>query len=302
MSATSTRPTSPPHSAAQRLWAELKGYAEALIVAFAVVTFIFNTVGVIGSSMQPTLTGGSGNPLQAMLAGDRVFIPKYETWLRRAGLLGPYARGEIVVVREPVNSPSAQERHRRPFFIKRIVALPGDTVQLRAGQLIVNGHPVDQSFISRQLAIEPVDFPVITAEGGQVTGLAVNFLRTPAGTPVPQLPAHGRPVTIYPIDDPRVALYYGTVLQSLSPLPEQPEGEPFLHSFKVPEGYYFVMGDNRTPGGSEDSRAFGPVPALSIAGRASAVIWPPQREGRWNWRRLRPPAAFSAIPEPGGTP
>ena len=64
----------------------------------------------------------------------------------------------------------------------------------------------------------------------------------------------------------------------------------------MPEGHYFVMGDNRSAGGSEDSRLFGPVPALSIAGRASAVIWPPRRDGEWNWRRLEPPETFTRVP------
>jgi signal peptidase I len=41
---------------------------------------------------------------------------------------------------------------------------------------------------------------------------------------------------------------------------------------KVPAGYYYVMGDNRTD--SEDSRFFGPIPKSLIVGRAVAVIWP----------------------------
>ncbi|GHF97877.1 signal peptidase I [Deinococcus piscis] len=45
----------------------------------------------------------------------------------------------------------------------------------------------------------------------------------------------------------------------------------------VPENHYFVMGDNRTVNGSEDSRAFGTVPLSDIAGRAAFVVWPIQR-------------------------
>lgn len=47
----------------------------------------------------------------------------------------------------------------------------------------------------------------------------------------------------------------------------------------VPEGYVFVMGDNRSPGGSHDSRAFGPVPEDDIIGRAFVKVWPPSRWG-----------------------
>ena len=292
-------------TAGQRFWAEVRGYAEALIIAFLVVTFLFNTVGVVGSSMRPNLDGGVGssNLLRSLLTGDRVFIPKYDTWLRRAGVLGPYQRGEIVVVREPANAPSAQERSRRPFFIKRVVAQGGDVVQIAAGQVIVNGQPIDQGFITEtgEIRPDPEDFPVIVQEGGEVTGLVVSFASSLRGTAYPRLPDHDAYPTVVPVDDPRVQLYYGNVLANLAPLPaDAPEGEPFLHSFVVPEGEYFVMGDNRQAarGGSEDSRYFGPVPGITIAGRATAVIWPPRRDGEWNWRALSPPEAFEAVPEP----
>ncbi|MEJ2287078.1 MAG: signal peptidase I [Deinococcales bacterium] len=59
---------------------------------------------------------------------------------------------------------------------------------------------------------------------------------------------------------------------------------------RVPAGRVYVMGDNRRPTASFDSRAFGPVRAGSIEGRAVLVVWPLIRRGpdgwRWNVRLL----------------
>ncbi|MFN2321506.1 MAG: signal peptidase I [Trueperaceae bacterium] len=297
--------TEPKPTFGQRVWTEVRGYAEALVIAFLVVTFVFNTVGVVGSSMRPNLNGGVGssNLLQSLLTGDRVFIPKYETWLRRAGLLGPYRRGDIVVVRDPANSPTALETDTRPFFIKRVVAIPGDHLRIEAGRVVVNGHPIDQGFIegTGEITADRQDFPVITTQDGELEGLVVRFATTPSGTPAPDLPVAGFYPPALPIEDPRVELYYGLTLDSLAPLPaDAADRVPFVHDLILPEDHYFLMGDNRqrARGGSEDSRLFGPVPLMSIAGKASAIIWPPRRDGEWNWRALRPPAAFAEVPAP----
>lgn len=62
---------------------------------------------------------------------------------------------------------------------------------------------------------------------------------------------------------------------------------------RVPPGDVYVMGDNRRPTASFDSRSFGPVPAASIEGRAVMVVWPLLRRTpsgwRWNVRLLTPP-------------
>ena len=203
-----------------RFWREVREYLGAFIVAFLVVTFGFTTVGVAGPSMEPTLNGGSGRLPESLLVGDRVFVPKYETWLRRLGVMDGYNRGSVVIVREPADSPARQGR--RDFVIKRVIGTPGDTVEGRAGQVFVNGVRLDQRSL-----------------GAASLGRA-----------------------------------------SFSPV-------------TLDETSYFIMGDNRTH--SADSRLYGPVPFRSIAGRASAVIWPPVREGHTSWRLLRPPEAFAAL-------
>ena len=286
----------------ERFWREVRGYAEALVIAFLVVTFLFTTVGVVGSSMRPNLDGGVGssNILRSLLTGDRVFIPKFDTWLRRAGVLGNYPRGTIAVLREPANAPTAMESGKRNFFIKRIIGAPGDHVRIEEGQVYINGAALDQAFItgSGEVRAAPVDFPLVIVRDGKVAELLMGFDRTPTGTPVPMLPMGG--FTPQPVDvaDPRVQLYYGNVVDGIVVPPGTPEGEPVVLDMVVPKGAYFVMGDNRSTGGSEDSRYFGPVKAMSVAGQATTVIWPPLRDGKLNWRGLGAPEAFDAIPEP----
>ena len=284
----------------QRFWKEVRGYIEALIVAFFIVTFVFTTVGVVGSSMRPNLNGGEdGDFLDSLLSGDRVFIPKYDNWLRRLGILGTYARGDIVVVREPANSPSAQESWRRMFFIKRVMGIPGDRVRIESGQVYINDVALNQDFITHnnEMIPAPVDFPVVVQKKGQVTAMVFEYLKSSSGEPMLELPSS----SYYPepalLDDPSIQFYYKTLLNSFALIPtDTPENEPFVLNFIVPSGHYFVMGDNREVGGSEDSRYFGPIPLWSIAGKASAVIWPPRRNGDWNWRSLTPPEAFKDIP------
>jgi signal peptidase I len=209
-------------------WRELKSYAEAIIIALIVTTFLFTTVGVAGPSMYPTLEGGSGKDLwQSFLMGDRLFIPKYATWLKRFGY-GDYHRGDVIIFRELESKPCRPGAPgRREFLVKRLIGLPGDEITVTMdGAVQINGVELDQSFI---------------------TGLE-----------------HGR---ITPTQSAELT---------------------------VPEGQYFVMGDNRPE--SCDSRLYGTIPISSVAGKASAVIWPPLRNGHLNWHMLNPPTAFEEIP------
>ena len=93
-------------------------------------------------------------------------------------------------------------------------------------------------------------------------------------------------------------------------------GVPQAAELTVPVHSVFVMGDNRSPGGSLDSRFFGPVNLNDVAGRAALSLWPILRQQQatvpcrsadakrqvstsgpegWNWRVLQPPVAFGAL-------
>lgn len=296
MTRTKKRPESPAeNNRKEKFWKEVRGYIEAFAIAYVVITFIFTTVGVVGSSMDPNLNGGARGAgfLQALLTGDRVFIPKYETWWKR--LSGDeYERGAIVVLREPANAPTSLETGRRNFWIKRIVAVPGDRLRIDAGQVIVNGTPIDQSFISdaAEFNIAPVTFPQVVVENGEATSLVIGFQRTPKGNFIPILPVGIMQPQPVPLLDERVQFFYKTVVDNLLIPEDTQEDVPVLVDMIIPDGHYYVMGDNRSTNGSEDSRYFGPIPQIAIAGRASHIIWPPMRDGALNWKSLPAPEAF----------
>ncbi|WP_117237382.1 signal peptidase I [Thermus sediminis] len=248
---------------------------EALLVAFLVTTFIFTTVGVVGQSMFPTL----GN-------GERVLVPKWETWPVRFGLR-EWRRGEIAILKPPEGTPHATARFPvlgfsfRAFFIKRIVAVPGDEVYVERGVVFVNGVPLPETHITDRLNPWPDSFPGVCYRDGRMT----RILTQQGDFPIEFLPAYLRPLK-------EMLLPPSEGVLQRSRLEEACE----VGRIRLKEGYYFVMGDNRTLGGSEDSRTFGPVPKEAIAGRASYVWWPIfVRDGnglRLNLRRVSPPEVY----------
>ena len=230
--------------------------------------------------------------------GSDAPAPTQRAKLWRAGVLGEYERGAVVVLREPANAPNALLFGKRNFFIKRVIGLPGDRVRIEAGQVYVNGVAIDQGFITDRAAfeVEPQGFPRVLVQDGRVSALSVRFEPVGDGVSTPRLPLAGEDDRWTAVDDPLARLFYGRVLDALEVPPGTPEGVPVVLDLVVPEGSYFVMGDNRGYGGSEDSHTFGPVDAMAIAGRATAVIWPPRRDGAWNLRALPAPPRFTTVP------
>ncbi|MCK9221784.1 MAG: signal peptidase I [Limnochordia bacterium] len=108
----------------------------ASILAFFFMTFIARAFTIDGPSMLPTLTDG-----------ERLLIDKVTYRFR------PPKRGEIVVFKYP-----ASPKH---YFIKRVVALPGDVVAIKHGKLLLNGNPVDEPYINQQMwdELDPVEVP-----------------------------------------------------------------------------------------------------------------------------------------------
>jgi len=268
------------------LWEEwFRQVGEALLIGFIVTTFAFTSVGVIGNSMYPTLKNG-----------ERVLVPKYRMWLVRLGF-SEWQRGEVVIIKPPEGAPNAVARFPvlgfkfRPYFIKRIVALPGDRVRIERGQLFVNDYPVPEDHIRAKITPYPDDFPRVLLFKGEVVAMEVGGM-------------------LYPVE--KLPPYLVPILAMLEPPPpdlaarSEEEVVVYVPNIVLPEDHYFVLGDNRTLGGSEDSRIFGPLKGRQIAGNASHVIWPVfvREEGRLklNLRRIEIPEGFKKIPPPSQSP
>ena len=101
-----------------------KNWGEPLVVAaiFAILirTFLFAPYKIPTGSMIPTL-----------LVGDKIFVDKISYRFE------PPKRGDVVVFKYPLDS--------KKDFVKRLVGLPGERVEIRGGVAIINGHPLTEA-------------------------------------------------------------------------------------------------------------------------------------------------------------
>lgn len=152
-----------------------------IIILIIFKNFVFTISRVYGESMYPTLK-----------EGDRLILTKYKT---RLGLES-FQRGDIVVFKSP-----GRERD----YIKRIIGVANDSIDITDGKIYVNNNPVNEFYIEEDSYTE-----------------AINF------------------------------------------------GNDYI----VPENMIFVVGDNRRPYGSYDSRSFGAISINAVKGKTRYRIYP----------------------------
>ncbi len=205
----------------------------------------------------------SDSMMPVLRNGDRLIVSKYPYGWSYSSVsfhLAPKTagrwfaklpeRGDIVVLEHPVT---------RIDYIKRVIGLPGDTIQLTNGELSINGKPVKRE-VQPLLAI-PVDPNLPSGD----SSLDRFITRGADGREMLELPGGATFDTIdmgpgYTTDD------YGPI--------------------KVPADHLFLMGDNRD--GSADSRVAtelkglgGPVPFDTIAGRAEIISFSTDGTATW---------------------
>lgn len=114
----------------------------SVIIALVVILFLFQPVKVEGTSMMPGLQDQ-----------ERVFINKF---VYRFGI-SSVSRGDTVVFWYP-GDPSKS-------YIKRVIGLPGDTVELRQGDVVVNGKYIDEPYVEAAFRDRSVLPPMQVPEG-----------------------------------------------------------------------------------------------------------------------------------------
>ncbi|HXI04118.1 MAG TPA: signal peptidase I [Candidatus Saccharimonadales bacterium] len=204
----------------------IRDYFETIVICVIFVVaaraFVFQQSKIPTGSMIPTL-----------LVGDYIVVNKFiyaptATALERAILpVREVRRGDIVVFKYPVEPEKD--------YIKRIIGMPGDVLEVRNKTVYINGEPLDEPYKVHETEMTQETWRLV--KEGEMSPAAAEDASPP-----------NRMLSHFRGDE---HFNFG----------------PFL----VPPDSYFAMGDNRD--NSKDSRAWGTVPRENIKGRAFVIFW-----------------------------
>ena len=200
---------------------------EALAIAMFVRVFFYQPFNIPSGSMKETLLIGDYLFVSKLSYGYSKYSFPFSPNLFSGRIFGSEPkRGDVAVFKLP--------RDNSTDYIKRVIGLPGDEVQMQSGQLFINGQAVPK--------VAAGEF--MTREEGRERNINVFEETLPNGVKYKVLDSE----TNGPFDNTGV--------------------------YKVPEGHYFMMGDNRD--NSTDSRvrsAVGFVPYDNFIGRAEIIFF-----------------------------
>ncbi len=235
----------PPAGPPKTIWREyFESAVVTVIMALFGMTFIVQAVVVPTGSMQNTI-----------LIGDHLLVNKF---IFAPGKTLPFLpqreirRGDIIVFKYPGNKLDPQKDMERsqpspPYttnFVKRVIGLPGDLIEVHDERVFINGQPLPE----RRIAARNYADDLSTPESEDSKPLEI--LNAPPLAPTDAY-------TVYTDSDAQQDSSYKFGLK----------GKPV----RVPADSYFAMGDNRD--NSEDSRFWGFVQRDLIIGRAMFVYW-----------------------------
>ena len=237
---TPRKPAGPPKSTVREYF---ESFAVTLVMAIFGMTFILQAVTVPTGSMQNTILVGD-----YLLVNKFIFTPGgYELpFLPQRAI----ERGDIIVFKYPGNKVHPENDSSRklvPYqinYVKRVIGLPGETIEFRDNQVFINGQLLPEHRL-------------IGDADDNISALAVSEFEERRD---------GENYNVYYSKDTMDAVKAGQKLSR--------RGYEFGvvgKTMKVPDNQFFVMGDSRD--NSEDSRYWGFVPRELIIGRAMFVYW-----------------------------
>ena len=229
----------------------IREYAEsitvAVLIAFLLRAFVVEAFKIPTGSMIPTLEVGDHIFVNKFIYGLR--IPLTNWWLAQ---WSTPERGDVIVFKYP-QDPSKD-------YIKRVVAVAGDTVRVEGRDVFVNGERLERA------SPQPYTY-IREGEDERTSEFGPDIVRAAQAFPEKSQGTQSEYTVIYEAPEHRREWPDRDSLSGLRCVPSHPLRDGYC---KVEDRYVFVMGDNRD--NSSDSRSWGGVPLDSVKGKA-LFVW-----------------------------